>query len=547
MNAATTARANNQSAAIALLASASAKPAAQAPRESFAQTLSDASQSATGGLFAQPGAATPRDRKPVTRDSETNGTESEAPKSAKEVEPGDEPDASSIGTTEQPAENKPQTETSKLNVEESTEAATETRVVNSTDGEASTIASQTPDPQQAAAITPAIDTPALVAPSNGRSNNRPLDPTAKAAAAAQEAAAITDPSAPQVAPGTQEDASIAPEAAPKRGPSDPLRLIHTADTKPIASEVAQNATSVSSKDTNTASEDAAVAVAPQTKNANENKSGNSNQPQGFGFFQPGKTVPQNVPGVTGNGASVGQVASTSASNGATTVAGTPRLDTNLQPPRIPGGRTPEAPINLKLTARTQSTGQPGVSQAEADSASSQISRGLTTALRNKSGQLTLWLNPESLGKLRVQLAVEGGTITARFEATSEATKQLLSQNVDALRGALEARGLKVNNLEVVAIADWTNKANSDQLVPGGSKLQDEHGSSQQNTGQNLSHSGDQQGRPRQEQQGDLSGAKFDWLRESEAAPITRTDANSAVRADPRLITLNARLELDAVA
>ncbi|HEX8877180.1 MAG TPA: flagellar hook-length control protein FliK [Phycisphaerales bacterium] len=544
MNAATTARANNQSAAIALLAAASAKPAAQAPRESFAQTLSDANQSATGGLFAQPGASPPRDRMPVTRVSETNSTESEAPKSAQAVEPGDEPDASALGTNEQPTKVKPQTEATKLNVEETTEAATETRLVSSTE---STIASDTPDPQQAAAITPATLAPSLVAPSTGRSNNRPLDPTAKAAAAAQEAAAITDPSTPPVAPGTQEDASIAPETAPKRGPSDPLRLIHTAEGKPIASEITQSSAPVSSKETSAASEDATVAVAPQAKNANENKSSNSNQSQGFGFFQPGKTVPQHVPGVTGNGASVGQVGSTSASNGTATVAGTPRLDTNLQPPRVPGGRVPEAPINLKLTARAASTGQPGVSQAEADSASSQISRGLTTALRNKSGQLTLWMNPESLGKLRVQLAIDGGTISARFEATSEATKQLLSQNVDALRGALEARGLTVHNLEVVAIADWTNKANADQLVPGGSKLQDEHGSPQQSTGQNLSQSGDQQGRPRQEQQGELSGAKFDWLRESEAAPIARADATSAVRADPRLITLNARLELDAVA
>ena len=56
MNAATTARTNNQSAAIALLAATSAKPVAQSPRDdSFAQALSQANQPAPkgeAGLFA---------------------------------------------------------------------------------------------------------------------------------------------------------------------------------------------------------------------------------------------------------------------------------------------------------------------------------------------------------------------------------------------------------------------------------------------------------------------------------------------------------------
>jgi flagellar hook-length control protein FliK len=159
------------------------------------------------------------------------------------------------------------------------------------------------------------------------------------------------------------------------------------------------------------------------------------------------------------------------------------------------------------------------------------------------------MNPEALGKLRVQLSVDGANIAARFEATSEATKQLLSQNVDALRGALEARGLKVTSLEVAAIPDWSVKANNDQQLPPGTKTEDNPGSFQQHTGQDFSQSGNQSGDPHGRNHPELSSAKFDWLREPDQAPAAtpRADAAANLRTDSRLIGLNARLELDAVA
>lgn len=548
MNAATTARATNQSAAITLLAAASAKPAAQSPRDdSFAQALSQANDPKAGGLFAKPGAAEPRARAAAPTKNKPAPSESPA---TQETAAASKPRESADDATAAPARAPQKAATPEPDADKATPIVAESTQLTSqptTQPAAKPIPIATTPHERAEPATtqtaPLDATTSLTAPTTARTSARSLDPAAKSAEIQQPAASET---ALQPVAAEAAEQSVASEPTPaKRGPSDPLRLIQTAETKPIAAETAIEAKPNTATSGVAPSDDTSpVVTSSSPKNAADSKPASTNQPLGFGFTQPGKTVPQNTPGAAPSTA--GQISSTSNSNTATTTIGSPRLDPSVQPPRLPGGRTPEVPINLKFTARPTNQSS-GLSQSEADTAATQISRGLTTALRNKSGQLTLWMNPEALGKLRVQLSVDGANISARFEATSEATKQLLSQNVDALRGALEARGLKVTSLEVVAIPDWSVKANSDQQLPPGSKTEDNPGSFQQHTNQNFSQSGNQSGDPHGRNHPELSSAKFDWLREPDPAPAATPRADANLRTDSRLIGLNARLELDAVA
>lgn len=89
-----------------------------------------------------------------------------------------------------------------------------------------------------------------------------------------------------------------------------------------------------------------------------------------------------------------------------------------------------------------------VLQADAERFQAQLSRGLASALRQVGGQVLLRLQPEAMGMVRVQLDVDQGSVTARFEATTEQARQLLDSNLAALRQSLEARGLQVERLHV---------------------------------------------------------------------------------------------------
>jgi len=81
----------------------------------------------------------------------------------------------------------------------------------------------------------------------------------------------------------------------------------------------------------------------------------------------------------------------------------------------------------------------------------QVSRGLAAALvQNGDGprNVTLRMHPESLGQVRVELGLEGQSVTARFEAATPEARDLLEQSLGALRTALESRGLHVERLHV---------------------------------------------------------------------------------------------------
>lgn len=532
MNAATTARATNQSAAIALLAAASAKPAAQSPRDdSFAQTLSSVNESTSkgeGGLFAA--------RQEAAAAKPNANAANDAAASAPAAKPGQPGDAEATS-------NSPQTPAPTGNTESKSAAK----------GKASEGASfQEPDVAQTPAEAPLVPVHAALAAARSPASNVERKPatlerghaatpsSAASTTPAPAAEATTDVAATSASATNEADEALNPVAtATKRAPTDPLRLIPPNDPAAAARETATKPIDAAPVNT-----DIPVATRQPRNDSGDNRNTNMPAPQAFGLAQPGKTVPQSpVAGTaTPNGSTIGNTAT---SNTSTSMVGAPRVETGVVPPRLPGGRTPEAPVSLKLTARPLPTGEATTTQTEADAAATQIARGLGAAFRNKGGQLTLWMNPESLGKLRVQMTIENGTISARFEATSDATKNLLSQNVDALRSALESRGLSASSIEIVSVPDWSKQ--HDQPGTPGSK-QDSNGTPFQQRGTNQDTSGQQfshNGSPR-----DNMPPKLNWLREPEVIPSTPTNATEqmpTINVNERLLSMTTRLEIDAVA
>ena len=73
----------------------------------------------------------------------------------------------------------------------------------------------------------------------------------------------------------------------------------------------------------------------------------------------------------------------------------------------------------------------------------QVQRGLAAAIAQGGGQVTLRLNPEALGQLRVKLDLRADVVKLRFEVGSSAARSLLDEQLPGLGRMLEAQGLRV--------------------------------------------------------------------------------------------------------
>lgn len=105
-----------------------------------------------------------------------------------------------------------------------------------------------------------------------------------------------------------------------------------------------------------------------------------------------------------------------------------------------------------------STGPVRTTAAQAPASASasveaQLARGLAAALRQKGGLLTLRLNPEHLGPVRIEVRVDPEGVTAKLDAQNPQTRQKLLADLDSLRRAIEERGLKIHRVEVVGAPD----------------------------------------------------------------------------------------------
>lgn len=86
--------------------------------------------------------------------------------------------------------------------------------------------------------------------------------------------------------------------------------------------------------------------------------------------------------------------------------------------------------------------------AEQRALASQAHRALSQALTSRDGTTTLRLTPDHLGPLRVEITREDAGMTGKFEVATPEARRLLESSMSELKAALEARGLRVENLEV---------------------------------------------------------------------------------------------------
>jgi flagellar hook-length control protein FliK len=166
------------------------------------------------------------------------------------------------------------------------------------------------------------------------------------------------------------------------------------------------------------------------------------------------TAPVAAPGASpGSGAANATAASAS---GAVGSVGAVRATTGTAP-TMPGAVTPTQAKSDAAAPKPQAAPTPrqgnAALQAEAEAALGKVQRGLASLVNAKGGQMTLRLTPDALGEVRVHLKLRDGVVSARVEATQESARGLLEHGVDRLRAALEARGLKVDSLEV---QQWTD-------------------------------------------------------------------------------------------
>lgn len=94
---------------------------------------------------------------------------------------------------------------------------------------------------------------------------------------------------------------------------------------------------------------------------------------------------------------------------------------------------------------------PALNSAGAD-LSPQIVRGAMALTRTTGGSLTMRLEPDSLGSLRIQMSLSQGRVAVQFHAESAQARGLLSQHVEALRTAMETQGLKLETVQVHSLS-----------------------------------------------------------------------------------------------
>lgn len=116
-----------------------------------------------------------------------------------------------------------------------------------------------------------------------------------------------------------------------------------------------------------------------------------------------------------------------------------------------GGATPAV---FRLVSEGRSTshavrpGTPSAAGPSPEAFEAQVARGLAAALQQRGGSVTLRLHPETLGQLRVQMELAGGTVSVRLAVGSAQARDLLDSTLANLRSSLEAKGLSVEKVDV---------------------------------------------------------------------------------------------------
>lgn len=155
----------------------------------------------------------------------------------------------------------------------------------------------------------------------------------------------------------------------------------------------------------------------------------------------------------GGGSTSDSAANDAAGNSATstdrTADGTSATtDTRRDPPTTSDVARPHAHFDSVGVARSTSTeGGSSLSQADRVRLIQRVARAVQTA-QERGGELKLRLSPPELGSLRLELQMKDGTLSARIETQTPEAKQVLVDNLPALRERLSEQNIRVERFDV---------------------------------------------------------------------------------------------------
>ncbi|WNS44791.1 flagellar hook-length control protein FliK [Paenibacillus sp. MMS20-IR301] len=164
-----------------------------------------------------------------------------------------------------------------------------------------------------------------------------------------------------------------------------------------------------------------------------------------------------------------------------------------------------------ITAPLKAEAAPVPVQQFAQEMSSFISGRLEIVKKGGVAEATITLFPENLGQVDVKITMQNGNLVAQFLTQHNGTKDILEQQMNQLRMALQAQGLQVEKLEV------TQNSSSPQSQWTGQQGQQAGTGGQQQQGR--------RSRERQEDSGDallaaeLNGEWKDWAMERQQANL----------------------------
>jgi flagellar hook-length control protein FliK len=106
------------------------------------------------------------------------------------------------------------------------------------------------------------------------------------------------------------------------------------------------------------------------------------------------------------------------------------------------------PTSTKAPARLFDLTHATTSPARTESLDAQIGRGLSATLALKGGSVTLRLQPEALGQVRIHMKMDRSALGVRFEVGSSAARALLDEHLPALQRSLESQGFSLDKVSV---------------------------------------------------------------------------------------------------
>ena len=118
-----------------------------------------------------------------------------------------------------------------------------------------------------------------------------------------------------------------------------------------------------------------------------------------------------------------------------------------------------------------------------------LTRGLSSAINQRGGSVTLRLTPPELGLVKIEMAVRDGAVSAKFTAQTESVRNLLMDQMSHLRQALDRQGLTVEKFEVQVLPQSSSASSG-----GFGKQSDDLSRDGRSAGQYTSSQGGEEGR-----------------------------------------------------